>query len=246
MPREREACADPTPGCAGLAPYGEESPFALPLLYPQAALSRKHAVEVVAVTENAYPLSWPEGWPRTQAGKRQRARFDTTFAVARDALFEEVRRLGGRWPVLSSDIPLRRDGRPYASARPPTDPGAAIYFEFDGQQVVFACDRWDRVRDNIQAIRKTVEALRGIERWGASDMLRRAFSAFRALPFAAGEMDDWRDVLAAHDCATFAEVEQCFRRQAARHHPDKGGNVEAFRALVRARAQAREAFGIGI
>lgn len=29
----------------------------------------------------AYPLSWPFGWPRTPAGKRQRARFATKETV---------------------------------------------------------------------------------------------------------------------------------------------------------------------
>ncbi len=36
--------------------------------------------------------------------------------------------------------------------------------------------------DNIQAIRKTIEAMRGLERWGVSDMLQRTFSGFKALP----------------------------------------------------------------
>jgi hypothetical protein len=46
----------------------------------------------------------------------------------------------------------------------------------------FACDRWDSVADNVQAIRKTIEALRGIERWGTGDMVQRAFAGFVALP----------------------------------------------------------------
>jgi len=32
----------------------------------------------------AYPLHWPEGWPRTPQGRRTRSRFKTTLGVACD------------------------------------------------------------------------------------------------------------------------------------------------------------------
>ena len=46
----------------------------------------------------------------------------------------------------------------------------------------FACDKWRDVYDNIYAIGKTIEALRGIERWGTGDMVEQAFTGFVALP----------------------------------------------------------------
>lgn len=42
--------------------------------------------------------------------------------------------------------------------------GVAVYFTLKGQQFCFACDHWDEIKDNMQAIHKTIEALRGIER----------------------------------------------------------------------------------
>jgi hypothetical protein len=65
----------------------------------------------------AYPLQWPDGRPRTPAHRRTKAAFSTTFAVARDNLVAEVRRLGGRNLVISTNVPLRQDGLPSARAR---------------------------------------------------------------------------------------------------------------------------------
>ena len=96
----------------------------------------------------AYPLQWPDGWPRTQS--QQRSSFKTPFTDARDWLMHEISLFGGRNPVLSTNIELRRDGLPYANKRQPTDTGVAVYFEWNGMPMCFACDKWDRVKDNIQ------------------------------------------------------------------------------------------------
>jgi hypothetical protein len=184
----------------------------------------------------AHPLHWPVGWPRVK--RRERARFDASFSRARDDLFSQLRLLGARYIVLSTNIPLRRDGRPYANQPEPNDPGVAVYFEHDGKQMTFACDRWDRVRDNIRAVGKTIEAIRGIERWGASDMMERAFSAFEALP-APG---NWRDDLGVGRDATADDVKRKFRDLVKIHHPDCGGDPEQFQRINRAyEAGMREA-----
>ena len=179
----------------------------------------------------AYPLHWPAGWPRTRSP--QRSRFDVTFEKARQELVWEIERMGGRYPVISTNIALRRDGYPYASAKAPDDPGVAVYFQKGEKQMVFACDRWDLVKDNIRAITKTIEALRGIERWGASDMMERAFSAFEALP----PPTDWRDTFKG--CRTADDVQREFRRKAKECHPDNGGNASAFARLTEHYEQAK-------
>ena len=116
---------------------------------------------------DAFPLEWPHGWPRTE--KPQRARFDTSFARARDGVMNELNRMGvaDHEIVISTNIQTRRDGLPYASHREPDDSGVAVYFDLDGREQCIPCDRWDRVRDNMQVIHKTIGALRGLERWGA-------------------------------------------------------------------------------
>lgn len=192
----------------------------------------------------AFPLHWPEGWPRTKTPGR--SRFDVSFAAARDGLLEQIARMGGRYVVLSTNIELRRDGLPYANQRTPADTGVAVYFERKGKQMVFACDRWDLVKDNIRAIQKTIEAMRGIERWGASDMLERAFSAFVALPAPGSDAPrSWREVLGFPPAAQPDRdgIEIAYRFKAKRAHPDAGGSVDAFAELQRARDEAFRAIG---
>ena len=192
------------------------------------------------MTVEAYPLHWPEGWPRTK--KRERSRFQTTFGLARDCLMEEIARLGGRLPILSTNVPLRRDGLPYASAKEPEDPGVSVYFEYKGKQMCFACDRFDLVKDNTQAIRKTIDAIRGIERWGASDMMRRAFSGFVALPEPGKE--SWRDVLGCHrGDESFVLIKARYLPLVKKHHPDNGGTPEGFDRIRRAFMEAKEELG---
>lgn len=172
----------------------------------------------------AYPLKWPDGWKRTRNPKR--SRFSVTMAHAIEDVRREVSLMAGRYPLISSNVPLRRDGLPYSSTREPEDPGVAVYFQNGDKQMVFACDQWDRVKDNLRAIAKTIEALRGIDRWGASDMMERAFSAFEALP----PPTDWRDTFKG--CRTADDVQREFRRKAKECHPDSGGNASAFARLT--------------
>lgn len=146
--------------------------------------------------------------------------------------------MGGRYPVLSTNLETRLDGLPYANAKEPADPGVAVYFERGGKQMVFACDKWDRVKDNIRAICKTIEAMRGIERWGASDMLERALSAFEALP---PPMSPWA-ILDLPEGADAEAVRRAFRRKASAAHPDHGGSNAAMAELVAARDAALSSF----
>jgi len=174
---------------------------------------------------DAYPLCWPEGWPRTPQHKITGSRFNTTMAVARDAVVDEVRLLGGRNIIISTNISLRRDGIPYASAKEPDDRGVACYFDLDGEQRCIPCDKWQYVSENMQAIRKTIGALRGLDRWGAKEMVDAAFRGFAALP---PPSEDWTIVLNIPRTADLAQIEYAYRGAAKKAHPDGGGSVEEF------------------
>ena len=45
------------------------------------------------VTAEAYPLQWPAGRPRTDRWRRERGKFEVTFARARDNIVAEIGRL---------------------------------------------------------------------------------------------------------------------------------------------------------
>ncbi|WP_270374935.1 J domain-containing protein [Marinicauda sp. Alg238-R41] len=191
----------------------------------------------------AYPLHWPPGRPRTK--RQHRSRFDVTFARARDEMLEQVRLLGARLPVLSTNVILRRDGLPYANQPEPDDTGVAVYFEHAGKQMCFSCDRWDRVRDNIRAIGRTIEAMRGIERWGTGDMVAAAFSGFQAMPPPSGPAvaapPPWYEVLGVDPRASLADCRAAYRAKTKTAHPDTPtGSPDAFARLQEAWERAQK------
>lgn len=185
--------------------------------------------------KTAYPLFWPDGRPRTQVRKTQPL-FKTTFAKARDACMEEIRRLGGTDIVVSTNIKLKPDGTPYAVdwGKWLPDPGVAVFFKRKGKEMCFACDCWNHVQDNMHAIALTIAALRGIARWGTGDMMEAAFRGFAALP-APGESSGDRpwEVLGVAINATEAQLLEAYRLLAKKFHPDipETGDVERFRRI---------------
>ena len=195
------------------------------------------------MTESAHPLSWPAGRKRTERWRRERAKFDVTFSRARDNIVAEVGRLAGRYPdpaiVISTNIALRRDGLPLAGQRAPDDPGVAVYFTYKKRQMSFACDRWEKIEHNMQAIAKTIEALRGIARWGTGDMLEAAFTGFTALPPPSQTQGvrTWRDVFGT-GVTTRAQLSEVYRRLASAYHPDRGGDPAKMAELNAAREAA--------
>jgi hypothetical protein len=187
----------------------------------------------------SFPLYWPEGWRRTKPSHRYDQRlFRQTFGRARDELLAEIGRLGGKNVILSTNIPLRNDGLPRADAREPEDPGVAVYFDYNKKPMCFASDRYYYVRQNIRAIALTIDALRGIERWGASDMMERAFRGFTSIEDKRDE--PWRSVLGFSESSfpSLEEMMKQYRELAKRFHPDAGGSVESFQRIQRARVEA--------
>ena len=183
----------------------------------------------------AYPLSWPLGKPRTKV--QTPAAFSTSLAQARDGLLLELERMSARNIVLSTNVELRRDGLPYAGRPQPRDTGVAVYFTWRSEQYAFACDCWVKVEDNLQAIRKTVEAIRGIARWGTGEMVNAAFAGFRALPEQATSASWWQ-VLGVSETASVAEIAAAFRAKAKTAHPDVAtGSEEQMQLLNAAREQ---------
>lgn len=187
----------------------------------------------------AYPLSWPVAWPRSK--NRQRSRFNTSPADARDGLMLELDRLRARAIVISTNVELRRDGLPYANRRPVEDPGVAVYFRLNGEDRCIAVDRWDSVGDNMHAISLTIAALRGIDRWGSTGMVAAAFAGFAALP--PGESSaprPWRAVLEVAPDADRTTVDAAYRRLVKVWHPDVcGGDDSRFLQIQAAYEQAK-------
>ena len=187
----------------------------------------------------AYPLTWPQGWPRKNPHQRSRAKFSTSGRVLSvmdgiQRVLLELERLGVKRDdlVISTDIPTRLDGLP-RSDRSVADPGVAVYWRKGKDTRCMAIDRYDRVADNLAAIAATLEAMRAIERHGGAEILDRAFTGFVALPAPV----QWWQVLGVAENATGEEIDAAWRRLAARHHPDRGGDNAQMARINAARDQ---------
>lgn len=203
----------------------------------------------------AYPLQWPFGWKRTPPHSRQRAKFakvdtdalgykaikELTVSQALDRLFRELELLHASSCVASTNIETRLDGTPRSDRRAPDDPGVAVYFKLHGHDRVLACDKWDRVADNIAAIAAHIDAIRRQDRYGVGT-IDQAFAGYSALPPPASSSRParpWHEVLGVRPNATLKEAEAEYRRRAKAAHPDYGGSADRMAELNAAISEVR-------
>lgn len=121
------------------------------------------------------PLVWPPGEPR--APRRGHATFEvSSFARVRDGIQRNIELLGGNTGiVVSCNLPIGSDGEPL-DVPAPRDTGVAVYWTqlrhaAPALRSHIACDRWRSVLHNLHAIELTLEARRGLSRWGATDLV---------------------------------------------------------------------------
>ena len=130
----------------------------------------------------AYPLEWPQGFPRTPAHQRTWGPFKVPAAQAWKELREEIERSGGRNPIVSTMRRVRRDGGWFHADQHVDDPGVCVYFERKGQRIGVPCDSYDQIWKNARAIGLSIKDMRGPEMRGCAVLTDRAFSGFAALP----------------------------------------------------------------
>lgn len=194
----------------------------------------------------ASPLSWPLGYPRTPDAKRTRSAFSRdrchapTISRCRMDLEREFRLLGVTTYLISTNLELRLDGNPRSGQPEPRDPGVAVYFTLKGRPIVLPCDRWDRVADNLRAVVKHIESIRGQERWGVGTV-EQAFAGYAALPPPA-EDRGWRAVLGfgPREHVTVTTLGIRYRSLAK----ERAGDEAALSELNVARDQAWAEFGV--
>lgn len=211
----------------------------------------------------AYPLAWPDGWPRTPAHKRDGGskfyvghwnsggRNMPSFDKTRRQLLEELHRLKAKNVVLSTDVPLRNDGNPYAGAvSRKMDPGVAVYFTLNGKPTSMAQDAFTTIEANLRSLTLAIDAMRSLERHGGGVMMERAFTGFASLPPPEGSRParPWREVLGMVGI-TFPDtdhgrtlqrgaIQSAYRELAKNAHADAGGTDAAMLELNQARDQA--------
>ena len=136
--------------------------------------------------KEAYPLSWPEGWPRTRPqDQRGMPSWKRTANQYREELAKELDRVKATVAVISTNVPLSVRGQ-LTQGVEPRDVGVAIYFSKPSKE------------------------------------------DFR-----------WQDALGIHAPAPSEEqIQTAYRRLIVPHHPDRGGDIEMFRALTQHRDNA--------
>jgi len=183
----------------------------------------------------SFPLQWPAGW--SKCSFRKFAAFKSTNVT--NKLLTELRRLKATNIVISSNMATYRKGNieiPYANQNI-TDPGVAVYFTKDGKQQCIPCDKWKTIDQNIRAIALTIEALRGIDRWGAKEMVDAAFSGFKALPgpddINTVPIKTAREIIGvSSDCVDLEYIKFKYRNKAKELHPDSPtGDKNEFQKL---------------
>lgn len=203
-------------------------------------------------TAQAYPLQWPQGWPRSL--KREEGRFhrkeaqyaqdgarlvdrrrDLSIAEACKRILAELTAMDVRDDdvAVSTNLRPRLDGMPSVRAGHEGDPGVAVYWRRKGKQQCIAIDRYYRVADNLAAVAATLSAMRAIDRHGGAQILDRAFTGFTALP----APEQWWQVLGVNHYANQDEIESAYKRLAMEHHPDRGGDSDRMARINAARDQ---------
>lgn len=174
----------------------------------------------------AYPLKWPQGWPRTVSPRRAPFR-DKTLTRSEKDLMIELQRLKCRNIVINSNV---------VRSAQPVDRGVVAYFVKDGVEQCIPCDKWDLVEHNIWAISRTVNALRSIERWGAKSMVDAAFRGFTALPSPDQVISKTpREIIGVTEDMTDMEyITFKYKQKCKELHPDAGGDVKEFQKLQEA------------
>lgn len=203
----------------------------------------------------AYPLQWPDGWPRAKSRKRAKfgrgerqyspsgdgswmRRRDLSINDATQRVLAELHSFGvphGE-AIISTNLELRLDGLPRSGQVAPDDPGAAVYWRRRGESMkVMAIDIYDRVADNLAAVAATLEAMRAIERHGGAQILDRAFTGFTALP---PPLKWWEILGVPHSGTTIDQVRSRHKELATRWHPDRDGGSAARMSEINAARDA--------
>ncbi len=193
---------------------------------------------------------WP-GRRTPWAERRTTYQFKAGWSSTQELLERELRLLDARTVVLQLDLPerkIRRDGLPYAHARP-GHPGVILSFESRHGPLSFANDTYHDWEINLRTIALTLEALRAVDRYGATKGGQQ-YTGWQAISPPAPAAEPMTVEQAARFVAEQATagglafnidevlggfLQDAYRAAARRLHPDAGGSHEAFTRLQEAK-----------
>jgi hypothetical protein len=201
----------------------------------------------------AYPLSWPAGRGRRPEGARKFGQFGSvsdnghgwksktkiTVEQAWRRIMDEIKMMRAGDLIISSNIPLRRDGYPRSEYPRNIDPAAAVYFSHGGRFYGLGCDLYTDPAQNLAAIASHLEATRAILRYGVATA-EEMFTGFAALPGPSAKRRWWAVLgIREGDAVDEAIVRARWSELARQHHPDRpGGDAGRMAEINAARDEA--------
>lgn len=178
-------------------------------------------------------------------GARERSRFTASWSDTLDVLQREYEFLYGRHLVIEMDVrerDIRNDGGVRADARP-SSPAVVVAFESQHGPLLYRSDLYGDVawgarnaqpwQHNVRAVALTLEALRAVDRYGATARAEQ-YQGFKALPPGTGVIatamttDEARELLLSlmsdpESARHQLPLDQLLRRAKAKAHPDRNG-----------------------
>jgi hypothetical protein len=180
---------------------------------------------------------------------RETSRFTASWSSTLELLDREYQALDGKNLVIEVDVPergIRVDGRLRADAKA-SSPAVVVAFESKHGPLLYRCDRygelpWNpKMRDlwqhNLRSIALTLESLRAVDRYGATETGQQ-YAGFKALPagtaMPASHMteDEAWSILGSYQTepismfrtyGTQVDRERALRAARAANHPDRRG-----------------------
>jgi hypothetical protein len=171
------------------------------------------------------------------------ALFSAGWSSTINLLGAELKHLAARNIALGlgyRDADLRLDGFPRANARMLT-PAVEVAFESKWGPLIYATCEFTDWQDNVRAIALSMEALRAVDRYGVSKRGEQ-YRGWRQLP--AGTHDNYEGLVTREQAIewlrgsglTQATSPALMIRDAVKaSHPDRGGDEETFRKVMRAK-----------
>ncbi|HTE45152.1 MAG TPA: hypothetical protein VK636_07905 [Gemmatimonadaceae bacterium] len=205
--------------------------------------------------------AWPANRPKTDSIERvPSSRFKSSFAHTLDELENELDRIDAHDPMIEIDMDrreLRVTGEPRANSSTLKTPGVILHFvDRNKQTITMPCDRYDSWQANVRALFLTLQALRAVDRYGATASGEQ-YRGWTALPatttaFTVDQAATFLARLSANGATAadlVANVEaarNAYRRAAANTHPDGGGSTGNFQLVQEAKRVLGAHFGVAL
>lgn len=196
----------------------------------------------MTITYDFRPLSaWP--WPATPPdARRSRWAFKATYEDTLDKVFYELSRLDATRAIIQTfheHGDIRKDGLPRSNARQPTLPGVVLTAVTPKGTLTWRADHCDLWWHNLRSIALGLEALRAVDRHGIT-VTGEQYAGFREIPatgMGPADADPWAVLADAGGISidtARTDPQRAYRNAARLHHPDQGGDPEAWLAIDRA------------